>query len=140
MTARSESELEHFEAVTRAIRVRVAPDYLPDQSDPDASHYFWAYHIEVSNEGDETVQLKSRRWRITDCNGVTKEVEGPGVVGEQPILGPGDAFCYASGCPLTTPSGFMVGSYVMQTAEGERFDIAIPAFPLDLPGARSRIN
>jgi len=129
-----------YEAVTRGIRIEVSPRFLDDQSEPEDNQYTWAYSIVVFNESDETVQLKTRTWIITDANGTTENVHGAGVVGEQPILNPGDSFSYTSGCPLTTPSGFMVGHYTMQREDKTEFDVAIPAFSLDLPGARIMVN
>jgi ApaG protein len=127
-----------YKATTRAITVSVTPTYLDDQSDPDDGRWVWAYTVEIENGGEDVVQLKSRYWHITDANGHVEEVEGPGVVGEQPTLSPGDSFTYTSGCPLTTPSGFMRGHYRMQDADGALFEVEIPAFSLDLP-ARSRV-
>ena len=129
-----------YEAETRGVRVRVAPQYLPDRSDPDGELYVWAYRIEIENEGARTVQLVDRRWIITDAFGRVEEVAGPGVVGEQPVIGPGDRYEYTSGCPLTTPSGVMVGHYGMVAEDGERFEAAIPAFSLHLPGAERVLN
>jgi ApaG protein len=129
-----------YEAVTRNIRVRVQPQYLDDQSDPDAGRYVWAYTIDIVNEGRETVQLASRYWHITDEVGHVEEVRGPGVVGEQPVLRPGRSFNYTSGCPLRTPSGIMVGHYNMVTDDGEKFDVAIPPFSLDSPHVRRTRN
>ena len=129
-----------YEAVTRGIRIRVTPQYLEDQSSPEDSEFLWAYTIDIANESDETVQLRSRVWRITDGQGQTEEVRGPGVVGETPVLEPGASFRYTSGCPLTTPSGIMVGSYQMTTEDGGRLDVAIPAFSLDSPHARRSLN
>lgn len=129
-----------YEATTRDILVRVRPEYRPDQSDPDDRQWVWAYQIEVENHGEVTVQLLSRRWVITDATGRVERVEGPGVVGEQPKLKPGEAFRYVSGCPLPTPSGVMEGAYEMEAEGGERFDIAVPAFSLDLPGERRTVN
>jgi ApaG protein len=129
-----------YETVTRSIRVRVRPQYLEDQSDPDERRYFWAYTIEISNEGRETVQLRTRYWHITDETGHVEEVRGPGVVGETPVLRPGDSFSYTSGCPLTTPSGIMVGHYGMTNQDGDAFDIAVPAFSLDSPQTRRAVN
>lgn len=129
-----------YEAVTHKIRVRVSPEYLPDQSEPEDGRYFWAYKVEITNLGKETVQLKTRHWRITDANGRTEEVRGPGVVGEQPTLEPGQTFTYSSGCPLRTPQGLMVGSYQMEDSVGEMFDVAIPAFSLDSPFSRPVFN
>jgi ApaG protein len=122
-----------FHETTRGIKIVVEPHYLDDQSSPDDGHFVWAYHIRIENDGSETVQLLNRHWRITDANGRIEEVRGPGVVGEQPVLAPGDSYEYTSGCPLPTPSGFMVGSYEMQNGTGERFDVAIPMFSLDSP-------
>ena len=129
-----------YEAVTRGIRVRVEPQYVEEQSSPDESHFFWSYTVTISNEGDETVQLKSRLWRITNAIGMTQEVRGPGVVGLTPSIAPGESFSYTSGCPLDTPSGIMVGSYQMQGRSGHLFDIAIPAFSLDSPFALRSLN
>ena len=108
-----------YEAVTRDIRVRVTPQYLEEESAPDERRYLWSYTIEISNEGSEVVQLRSRHWRITDGHGRTEEVRGPGVVGQTPTIQPGTSFRYTSGCPLPTPSGIMVGSYQMTTDGGQ---------------------
>ena len=129
-----------YEAVTRGIRIRVTPQYLEDESAPDERRYLWSYTIEISNEGSEIVQLRSRHWRITDADGRTEEVRGPGVVGQTPVIQPGTSFHYTSGCPLGTPSGIMVGSYQMTTDGGELFNVAIPAFSLDSPHARRSLN
>ena len=129
-----------YATTTRSIEVTVTPRFLPEKSCPDQGHFFWAYTIEITNRGSETVQLKTRHWRITDAHGRVQEVRGAGVVGEQPRLAPGESFEYTSGVPLPTPSGFMVGSYSMVTEGGERFDIAIPAFSLDSPDAKRTIN
>jgi len=129
-----------YEKITRGIAVQVQPFYLEDQSTPEESHYVWAYRVRIENKGDETVQLRTRYWRITDARGRIQEVRGPGVVGEQPVLKPGEMFEYTSGCPLPTSSGFMVGSYQMENAGGETFDIAIPAFSLDSPDQVIRLN
>ena len=127
-------------ATPRGIEVRVTPRFLEERSSPDKGQYFWAYTIEIVNRGSETVQLQSRHWRITDAMGRTQEVRGAGVVGEQPVLTPGQSFEYTSGVPLTTASGFMAGTYGMVSAKGERFDIEIPAFSLDSPGMRRTVN
>ena len=129
-----------YEAVTRGIRVRVTPRYLEDQSSPEEEQFFWEYTIDIINEGSETVRLRSRYWRITDAMGTRREVRGPGVVGKTPVLAPGASFRYTSGCPLATPSGIMVGSYQMATETGELFDVAVPAFWLDSPHAKRRLN
>ncbi len=122
-----------YDEITRSIRVTVEPIYLDDQSSPSDNHYVWAYQVRIENEGNDTVQLLNRYWRITDDQGRVQEVRGAGVVGEQPTLKPGESFEYASGTPLPTPSGIMVGAYEMETAQGTRFDVAVPAFSLDSP-------
>jgi ApaG protein len=129
-----------YEAVTRGIRVRATPKFLEEESSPDEGKFFWAYTIEISNEGEETVQLCSRHWRITDSDGRNDEVRGPGVVGKMPVLKPGESFRYTSGCPLETPSGIMVGTYSMTTDTGEQFNVNIPAFSLDSPHAKRSLN
>jgi ApaG protein len=129
-----------YQATTRGIRVTVLPQFLADESDPDENRYLWAYTISIENEGNETVRLRSRAWRITDETGRMEEVRGPGVVGQTPTLKPGEQFRYTSGCPLTTPSGIMVGSFQMTTEDGDMFDVAIPAFSLDSPDARRTVN
>jgi ApaG protein len=134
------TETTQYRAITRGIEVSVTPRFLEERSSPDDGKYFWAYTIEIVNRGSETVQLKSRHWRITDALGRTQDVRGAGVVGEQPVLKPGQSFEYTSGVPLTTASGFMLGTYGMETARGERFEIEIPAFSLDSPGARRTVN
>ena len=115
-----------YEQETRQIKVTVKPFYLEDQSSPDENHFVWAYHVRIENDSGETVQLRNRYWRITDAMGRVQEVRGPGVVGEQPVLNPGDDFEYTSGTPLQTPSGIMVGTYQMEAASGEVFDVEIP--------------
>ena len=129
-----------YRAVTRKIEVTVTPRFLSERSSPGTGYYFWAYTINIANLGEETVQLKTRHWRITDAFGRLQEVRGPGVVGEEPVLKGGESFEYTSGVPLPTPSGFMVGSYGMVTSAGEQFDIEIPAFSLDLSDAERTIN
>ncbi|MDQ1081587.1 Co2+/Mg2+ efflux protein ApaG [Pseudoroseomonas cervicalis] len=123
-----------FTATTHEIRVSVRAFYLEDQSNPEQSHFVWAYRVTIENLGQRTVQLLRRSWQITDAQGRMQQVHGPGVVGEQPVLEAGESFEYTSGTPLSTPSGFMRGTYHMvETASGEAFDIAIPAFSLDSP-------
>ena len=129
-----------YEATTRGVTVRVRPQFLPDESEPDDRRWVWAYTIEVENRGAQEVQLLSRHWVITDATGRVEHVQGPGVVGEQPILPPGARFTYTSGCPLPTPSGTMAGSYSMVTKTGERFEAEVPAFSLDLPDSRRVMN
>ncbi len=129
-----------YSEVTRSIKITVEPDYLEDQSSPADNHYVWAYHIRIANQSTETVQLVSRYWRITDSMGRTQEVRGAGVVGEQPVLEPGEAFEYTSGTPLSTPSGFMVGTYEMESKNGERFDVSVPLFSLDSPHESTQVH
>lgn len=129
-----------YEARTRDVLVRVAPAYLPEPSRPEEGQWLWSYVVEIENHGTQTVTLMSRHWIITDALNRVEEVKGPGVVGEQPVLGPREAFRYNSACPLTTPSGSMRGTYQMVTAAGEAFDVEIPAFSLHLPGALRRVN
>jgi ApaG protein len=129
-----------YSSVTHGIEVEVEAFYLEDRSEPAEDHYVWGYRITIANGSDEEVQLLSRYWRITDGLGRVEEVRGPGVVGEQPELSPGDSFQYTSGCPLKTSSGIMVGSYTMRSARGELFEVDIPAFSLDLPGAGRSVN
>jgi ApaG protein len=129
-----------YQAVTRNIEVTVTPQYLPERSSPESNEYFWAYTIEIINRGAETVQLRTRHWRITDGFGRRQEVKGAGVVGKQPVLKPGESFEYTSGVPLPTPSGFMTGTYGMASTSGEAFDIAIPTFSLDSPDSGRTIN
>ncbi len=129
-----------YQVTTRAIRVTVEPTFLDSESAPDEGQYFWAYKIEIANLGEEVVQLRERHWRIIDANGRTEELSGEGVVGKQPVLKPGESFSYTSGCPLSTASGIMVGSYRMETGEGEVFSVSIPAFSLDLPDRRKTVH
>lgn len=133
-------EQNRYAATTRSINVQVQPTYLEDQSSPDENYYVWSYRVRIENAGGETVQLLNRYWKITDAAGRVQEVRGPGVVGEQPVLAPGESYEYTSGCPLSTPSGIMVGTYEMETRDGELFDIAIPAFSLDSPFQPRRLN
>ena len=136
----SRATLHPYEATTRGIRIRVEPHYMEEQSSPEDSHFVWSYAVEIINDGTETVQLRSRIWRITDALGRTEEVRGPGVVGQTPVIAPGKSFHYTSGCPLKTPQGIMVGSYQMTDDAGELFDVAIPAFSLYSPYTRRSMN
>jgi ApaG protein len=122
-----------YSAITRDIAVSVEPIYLESHSSPAHAQYVWAYRVTIENRGIETVQLLNRHWMITNAVGEYSEVKGPGVIGEQPILGPGERHTYSSGTHLNTPSGMMGGSYQMETASGERFDVEIPTFSLHLP-------
>src|ERR1700677_626311 len=120
-------------AITRGIAVSVEPTYLEANSSPGNSQYFWAYRVTIENQGRETVQLLNRHWMITNARGEFTEVRGPGVIGKQPFLKPGESHAYTSGTPLNTPSGMMGGSYQMESDSGERFDVEIPTFSLDSP-------
>lgn len=121
------------DTLTRGVRVSVAPRYVPEQSEPSRSHYLFAYQVTIRNDGVEPVQLLSRHWIITNGEGKAEEVRGPGVVGQQPRLAPGEEFQYTSGCPLSTPVGTMHGSYQMVTDDGENFDALIEPFRLAVP-------
>jgi ApaG protein len=133
--------IQGFQATTAGINVKVGVCYLADKSIPDAAHFVWAYRITITNESRVSVQLISRTWRITDAHGRVQIVEGEGVVGEQPVLEPGESFEYTSGTPLQTASGFMTGEYHMITTDArEAFDIAIPTFSLDSPHQNARLH
>ncbi len=123
------------DTVTRGIRVEVKSEYVPERSSPAEHEYFFQYHVRISNVGTERAKLVSRKWVVTDADGQIERHEGPGVVGEQPVLAPGAAFEYTSFCPLKTSVGAMQGSYHMVTAEGDRFDAAISVFTLAVPGS-----
>jgi ApaG protein len=123
------------DTTTNGIRVQVEARYLPEQSSPRDNQYLFAYRIKISNEGGETAQLISRHWIITDADGHVEEVQGPGVVGEQPVLGPGGSFEYTSFCPLRTSVGTMHGTYQMVRANGDGFDAVISPFTLATPNA-----
>lgn len=122
-----------YSSETEGVTVRVAVSFLPEQSDAARDRWFWTYHIRVENGGAREVQLVSRHWLITDGRGGRHRVEGAGVVGEQPLIGPGESYDYVSGCPLDTPTGAMEGSYTMVAADGVSFRAAIPRFPLQAP-------
>ena len=129
-----------YSCTTRGIEITVSPEFMPDRSDAAKRHYVWAYTVEIANGGAPTVQVTDRHWRITDANGHLEEVRGPGIVGEQPVLKPGDVFRYTSGCPLTTPSGIMAGTYRVVEEGGAVFEAVIPAFSLDSPFAARVLN
>ena len=122
-----------YSAETNGILIRVRPSYLAGQSDPEAGRWVWAYQVEIVNLSGSTVQLMARRWTITDAHGHVEEVRGPGVVGEQPVIAAGASYSYASGCPLPTDSGSMVGAYFMTDADGRSFEADIPEFSLAMP-------
>lgn len=129
-----------YEATTHAIRVTADPAFSPERSDEETRQFVWTYTITIANESDMPVQLLTRHWCITDAQGRVQEVRGPGVVGQQPIIAPGESFRYTSACPLTTPSGFMSGSYRCVDENGRSFDVDIPAFSLDSPHLRRVVN
>ena len=122
-----------YSAITRGIVVSVEPTYLEEQSSPHEAKFVWAYRVVIENRSNQTVQLRSRHWRIMNAQGAVREVKGDGVIGAQPTLKPGESYEYSSGAPLNTPSGLMLGTYQMQTESGERFDVEIPSFSLDSP-------
>jgi ApaG protein len=126
-------ELFQHAAMTDGITVRVAVNFLPEQSRIEAGKWFWVYHIRIENDSPNTVKLLTRHWRITDGRGMVNMVEGDGVVGEQPVLKPGDSHDYVSGCPLSTPTGSMEGHYTFRRGDGHEFTAAIPFFPLAAP-------
>ena len=125
---------------TKKINITVNPYFLDEQSEPEDQHFVWAYQVTIDNQSNEKVQLKNRYWKIIDSNGSEHEVRGEGVVGEQPILNPGEKFEYTSGTPLSTSSGFMEGIYEMQNDNGDIFDVDIPQFSLDNPFEANKLN
>jgi ApaG protein len=129
-----------YRAVTRQIEVTVEPNFMPERSSTERSQYFWSYTIVITNTGKETVQLRTRHWIITDATGKRDEVRGEGVVGEQPVIEPGESFEYTSGVPLPTTSGIMTGRYHMVTSNGEKFEIDVPTFSLDTPDSKRVMN
>jgi len=129
-----------YRAVTRKIEVTVEPNFMPERSVVDKGQYFWSYTIVITNSGNETVQLRSRHWIITDATGRKQEIRGEGVIGEQPVLAPGESHRYTSGVPLPTASGFMTGRYQMVSESGERFEIDVPTFSLDSPDSKRVLN
>lgn len=133
MTHATLSSLFQHTAITAGVTVRVAVNFMPEQSRVGAGRWFWVYHIRIENGREETVQLKSRHWRITDSNGMVNIVDGEGVVGETPVLAPGETHDYVSGCELTTNQGAMEGHYTFLQPDGTPFEVAIPYFPLAAP-------
>ncbi len=129
-----------YEAETEGVLVRVTPAFLEAESSPETSRYIWAYHVEIENHGARTLQLMTRYWHITDAEGRVQEVNGAGVVGQTPVLHPGERFEYTSGCPLNTPSGMMQGSYALKDTAGGTLDVRIPLFALDSPYDRRAAN
>jgi len=140
MENHNNGKMNMFTATTHGVTITVMPVYIDERSKPEENAYFWAYRVSIENNAVETLQLLSRYWKITDSLGRVEEVEGSGVVGEQPVLSPGATYAYTSGCPLTTPSGIMVGHYVMKRRDGHTLRVDIPAFPLDLPDLDPVIN
>lgn len=126
-------QIPSYEAVTEGVAVRVQPRFMHDESRPATGQYVWAYTVEIENGSEQTWQLMRRHWQIIDAQGRRQEVEGEGVVGEQPVLKPGEAFKYTSGAPLSAPSGVMGGSYHLQNEDDENLTVAIPTFSLDSP-------
>jgi ApaG protein len=132
---------QDYAKTTRGVRVSVRSFFLADQSQPDENRFVWAYRVKIENTSDTAVQLLRRTWHITDGRGRMQHVHGAGVIGEQPVMAPGESFEYTSGTPLETPSGFMVGVYHMiETGSGQAFDVAIPAFSLDSPHEVGRVH
>ena len=129
-----------YSKTTNGITVTVTPYFLEDQSSPQESHYVWAYQVNITNSGSVSIKLNHRNWLIIDANGKVINVQGEGVVGEFPTIYPGESFEYTSGTPLTTSSGFMEGSYEMQSDNGNTFDVQIPQFSLDTPSENNRLN
>ncbi|WP_068081244.1 Co2+/Mg2+ efflux protein ApaG [Polycladidibacter stylochi] len=129
-----------YRQVTRSIKVTVEPHFLSEESEPSEDQYFWAYTVDIENMSPEAVQLCRRHWVIVDANGHKREIRGVGVVGEEPVIEPGETYQYTSGCPLTTSSGIMSGNYAMISETGEQFTVNIPAFSLDMPDARRTVN
>ena len=129
-----------YEEITEKIKITVKPEFLEEHSAPEEKRFIWAYHVKIENVGSETVQLLSRSWKITDSLGRMQEVTGAGVVGEKPIITPGNSFEYTSGTPLKTPSGFMMGFYKMEKKNGYSFNVSIPTFSLDSPHETGVVN
>lgn len=133
-------KLPRYELTTSEVSVTVEPYFIEEQSEPESDQYFWGYRVEIANNRAESIQLIGRFWRITDSRGYSQEVRGAGVVGEKPVLQPGQSFEYTSGAPLSSPSGVMVGHYQMRTESGQPLVVSIPAFSLDSPHELSRPN
>ncbi len=129
-----------YRMTTDNIQVSVVPHFMADQSKPEVNQFFWSYTIEIWNQRNVPVQLLSRHWKITDATGALHEVKGQGVIGQQPVIAPGQRFEYTSGCPLETPQGFMVGSYEMLSHDGLHFKVDVPAFSLDSPFCHRVLN
>ena len=129
-----------YNTITSDISVSVLPVYIVERSKPGQSQYYWAYRVVIKNESSEAIQLISRYWHIRDGNGKVQEVSGAGVVGEKPMIEPGQSYEYTSGCPLKTSSGIMAGHYTMQKSDGSLVNITIPTFSLDLPDAQPTVN
>lgn len=129
-----------YKQMTEQVLITVEPVFLDDQSNPEDNHYVWAYHVWIENNRNDPIQLMSRHWRITDANGLIQEVEGLGVIGEQPLIDPHECYQYTSGTPLATPSGIMEGQYAMQNSHGDLFNVKIPIFSLDSPYGHMTLN
>lgn len=126
---------QSYEKTTHGVSVSVVPEYLEDQSAPEDGQFTWAYHVQIENVGTQTIQILTRHWKITNIRGECHEVIGDGLVGKQPVLGPGERFSYTSGTPLTTSSGFMSGTFQAVADGGEILDLQVPDFSLDSPAA-----
>ena len=135
-----DAEAFPYETESYGVTIRVLPEFMPERSNPSDREYFWRYTVQIENGIDETIQLMSRHWVITDVRGARQEVKGEGVVGEKPVLGPGERYVYSSGCPLSEASGMMMGSFMMRREDGEEFKVTIPAFSLDSPHNRAVLN
>jgi ApaG protein len=127
------SDIQTYRETTNYISVSVSPEYLPQQSEPSSHHFTWAYHVHIKNSGNTIIQVLARHWKITDIRGQSHEIVGEGLVGKQPILMPSEVFQYSSGTPLSTPSGFMSGSFLLISEGGELFNAVVPSFSLDSP-------
>lgn len=129
-----------YRAETHGVRVTAEPRFMESESSPRQDRYFWAYAIEIVNLSEQTLTLKTRHWTITDGRGQVHEVRGEGVVGQQPVLRPGESFNYTSGCPLATPHGSMQGAYTMRDERGASLEVAVPLFPLDSPHVKKVLH
>jgi ApaG protein len=127
------SDIQTYRETTNYISVSVSPEYLHQQSEPSDNHFTWAYHVHIENSGSTSIQVLARHWKVTDIKGQSHEIVGDGLVGKQPVLKSGEVFRYSSGTPLSTPSGFMSGSFLLISEGGELFNALVPSFSLDSP-------
>jgi ApaG protein len=133
MKERIMSDIQTYKETTNYISVSVSPEYLHQQSEPSDNHFTWAYHVHIENSGSISIQVLARHWKVTDIKGQSHEIVGDGLVGKQPVLKSGEVFQYSSGTPLSTPSGFMSGSFLLISEGGELFNAQVPSFSLDIP-------